>query len=277
MALHHAAVAAEPRALPRERAAAPAIEIDGLSLRYESGAALDAITCALREGEQVAVVGPNGAGKSSLFKVLAGLIRPSAGGVRFFGQRGLPAGSLAYVPQRSQVDWRFPASVADVVMMGRAGRIGLFRRPARRDRELVREALAAVKLEELASRQISQLSGGQQQRVFLARALAQEARILLMDEPLTGLDVRSQDDIFQILDGLRPRKVTVLTALHDLDLAARHFDRVMLLNRRLIGLGPADEVFNPARLVEAYGGHLHLAVTREGILTVADTCCGDHA
>jgi len=272
MALPQAALAAEPRALPRELTT-PAIEIDGLCVAYDSGMALDNVSCSLREGEQVAVVGPNGAGKSSLFKALVGLLRPSRGGVRFFGQAGAAPSSVAYVPQRSQVDWRFPASVADVVMMGRVGRVGLFRRPGRRDRELVREALDAVKLTGLADRQIAQLSGGQQQRVFLARALAQEARILLMDEPLTGLDVRSQDDIFQILDGLRPRRVTVLTALHDLQIAARHFDRVMLLNRRLIGIGAAAEVFSPNRLVEAYGGHLHLSLTRDGILTVADTCC----
>ncbi len=130
-----------------------------------------------------------------------------------------------------------------------------------------------MKLGHLARRQIGELSGGQQQRVFLARALAQEARILLMDEPLTGLDIGSQDLLFQIVADLRARDVTILTALHDLQLAARHFDRVMLLNRRLVGIGPAAEVFAPARLVEAYGSHLHLAVTREGILTVADTCC----
>jgi ABC-type Mn2+/Zn2+ transport system ATPase subunit len=254
---------------------APALEICGLSVSYGEGLALDGVSCALREGEQVAVVGPNGAGKSSLFKAIVGLLRPSAGSIRHFAAERAEPSSVAYVPQRSQVDWRFPVSVADVVMMGRAGRVGLFRRPGPRDRALVAEALDLVRMTPLARRQISELSGGQQQRVFLARALAQQARLLLMDEPLTGLDARSQDEILQIMEDLRPRKVTVLTALHDLQLAARHFDRVMLLNRRLIGFGPATEVFAPDRLVEAYGGHLHLAVTREGILTVADTCCGD--
>ncbi|MBX0328173.1 metal ABC transporter ATP-binding protein [Oscillochloris sp. ZM17-4] len=254
---------------------APALEICGLSVSYGAGLALEGVSCALREGEQVAVVGPNGAGKSSLFKAIVGLLRPSAGSIRHFGAEQADPSSVAYVPQRSQVDWRFPVSVADVVMMGRVGRVGLFRRPGARDRALVAEALELVRMTDLARRQISELSGGQQQRVFLARALAQEARLLLMDEPLTGLDARSQDEIFQIMEDLRPRRVTVLTALHDLQLAARHFDRVMLLNRRLIGFGPAAEVFAPDRLVEAYGGHLHLAVTREGILTVADTCCGD--
>jgi manganese/iron transport system ATP-binding protein len=252
-----------------------ALEIRGLCVGYEGNTALEGVSCDLREGEQVAVVGPNGAGKSSLFKAIVGLLRPRSGEIRYFGADAAAPSAVAYVPQRSQVDWRFPVSVADVVMMGRAGRVGLLRRPGARDRALVAEALELVRLAPLARRQISELSGGQQQRVFLARALAQEARLLLMDEPLSGLDLRSQEDIFQILEGLRPRGVTVLTALHDLQLAARHFDRVMLLNRRLIGIGRAAEVFTPGHLVEAYGGHLHLAVTREGILTVADTCCGD--
>jgi manganese/iron transport system ATP-binding protein len=161
------------------------------------------------------------------------------------------------------------------VVMGRVGRVGLFRWPGPRDRALVAEALDLVHMGHLASRQISELSGGQQQRVFLARALAQEARILLMDEPLNGLDMGSQDALFQTLRELRERQVTVLVALHDLQLAARHFDRVMLLNRRLVGIGAAGEVFTPARLLEAYGSHLHLAVTRDGILTLADTCCDE--
>jgi ABC-type Mn2+/Zn2+ transport system ATPase subunit len=160
-------------------------------------------------------------------------------------------------------------------MMGRVGRVGLFRWPGPRDKALVAEALDLVHMGHLANRQISELSGGQQQRVFLARALAQEARILLMDEPLNGLDVGSQDALFQTLRELRERGVTVLVALHDLQLAARHFDRVMLLNRRLVGFGAAGEVFTPARLLEAYGSHLHLAVTRDGILTLADTCCDE--
>jgi ABC-type Mn2+/Zn2+ transport system ATPase subunit len=254
-------------------AAATALELRDLTASYGGAQALDGVSCAIAEGEQVAVVGPNGAGKSTLFKLIAGLLKPAAGEVRYFGSAAAPPGLIAYLPQRSQVDWRFPVSVSDVVMMGRVGRVGLFRRPGARDRAIVAEALELVKMGPLARRQISELSGGQQQRVFLARALAQEARVLLMDEPLNGLDVGSQDALFQIMEALRERGVTVLTALHDLQLAARQFDRVMLLNRRLVGFGAAGEVFTPARLLEAYGGHLHLSVTREGILTVADTCC----
>jgi ABC-type Mn2+/Zn2+ transport system ATPase subunit len=256
-------------------ATAPALQLDALSLRYGTGAALEHISCAIRRGEQIAVVGPNGAGKSSLFKVIAGLEQPQSGQLRFPNPACAAPGAVAYIPQRSQVDWRFPVSVFDVVMMGRTGRVGLFRRPGRSDRARVLAALDEVQMGHLAQRQISELSGGQQQRVFIARALAQEASLLLMDEPLTGLDLPSQDAIFAIFAALRDRRVTVLTALHDLQLAARHFDRVMLLNRRLIGFGTPAEVFTPTHLMRAYGGHLHLAVTDDGVLTVADTCC-DH-
>jgi manganese/iron transport system ATP-binding protein len=252
-----------------------ALQLNDLSIRYGSGTGLEAVSCSFKAGEQVAVVGPNGAGKSTLFKAITGLLRPNSGSLRYFGAPSAPPGLIAYLPQRSQVDWRFPVSVSDVVMMGRVGRVGLFRRPGARDKALVAEALNMVHMGHLAHRQISELSGGQQQRVFLARALAQEARLLLMDEPLNGLDVGSQDVLFQTMSELRERGVTVLVALHDLQLAARHFDQVMLLNRRLVGFGPAGEVFTPSRLLEAYGNHLHLAVTREGILTVADTCCDD--
>lgn len=277
MALPQVSRSAATELLPAQASGAPALELRNLSLRYGNVSALEDVSCVLRQGEQVAVVGPNGAGKSSLFKLLVGQVAPGAGSICYFGAEAAPPSTIAYVPQRSQVDWRFPVSVRDVVMMGRVGRIGLFRRAAARDRQLVADAIDLVGLTALADRQINQLSGGQQQRVFLARALAQEASLLLLDEPLTGLDAPSQDAIFTILERLRGRRVTVLTALHDLQLAARHFDRVMLLNRRLIGIGTADEVFTPNRLVEAYGGHLHLAVTRDGILTVADTCCGNDA
>jgi manganese/iron transport system ATP-binding protein len=185
----------------------------------------------------LAVVGPNGAGKSTLFKLIAGVLPSSSGQVTVYGSQ--PGGHIciAYVPQRSQVDWSFPVSVADVVMMGRVGKLGLFRRPGRKDWDYVHESLAVVGMGDLAGRQIGELSGGQQQRVFIARALAQEAELMLMDEPLTGLDVPSQQDIFEVLAALRARGVTVMIATHDLNLAAERFDRVMLLNRRLLGLG----------------------------------------
>ncbi|HZW05107.1 MAG TPA: metal ABC transporter ATP-binding protein [Anaerolineaceae bacterium] len=253
----------------------PILRVSGLTVRYESGYALRDVTFALKTGERMAVVGPNGAGKSTLFKVIAGVMEPSEGEVQIRGDE--PGGHvcIAYVPQRSAVDWNFPATVFDTIMMGRTGKIGLFRFPTARDRAIVREALAVVGLSELADRQISQLSGGQQQRMFIARALAQEAELMLMDEPLTGLDATAQADIFTILETLRRQGVTVMIALHDLDIAARRFDRVMLLNRRLIGVGAPEETFTTERLVEAYGGRMRLIPGGQGLVALDDTCCGE--
>ncbi|WP_298816277.1 metal ABC transporter ATP-binding protein [Chloroflexus sp.] len=253
--------------------AVPALTIRHLTARYRQIEALSDISIEIQAGEQVAVVGPNGAGKSTLLKAIAGLQPITTGEIRVFGTERPEPNTIAYVPQRLQVDWRFPVSVSDVVLMGRVGRIGLFRRPSRHDRELAQRALERVGLAAFADRQIGQLSGGQQQRVFLARALAQEARLLLMDEPLVGLDIPSQDEIFRTLAALRAEGVTVLTALHDLQQAARYFDRVMLLNRRLIACAPARVAFTAANLVATYGGHLHLLSDGDGLLTVADTCC----
>lgn len=253
----------------------PILKVEGLSVNYESGAALDNLSFELQRGERLAVVGPNGAGKSTLFKVISGVLRPSRGLVEVAGHE--PGGHIciAYVPQRSQVDWNFPATVADVVMMGRSGKLGLVRWPTSHDRELVKRALETVRLDDLADRQIQQLSGGQQQRMFIARALAQEAELILMDEPLTGLDTPAQDELFGIMDLLHEQGVTVLIALHDLEIASQRFDRVMLLNRRLIGLGTAEQVFKPEILLDAYGSHLRLLPGQNGILAIGDSCCDD--
>jgi manganese/iron transport system ATP-binding protein len=254
---------------------APILRVASLSVRYESGTAIEDLSFELQTGERVAVVGPNGAGKSTLFKVIAGVITPTEGRVQIYGHA--PGGHIciAYVTQRSQVDWDFPIRVADVVMMGRIGKLGFFRQPGAKDRAVVNDALGLVGLAPLARRQISQLSGGQQQRMFIARALAQEAELMLMDEPLSGLDVNSQEDIFNILDELSQRGVTVLVAMHDLKLAAQRFKRVMLLNRRLVAQGTPEQVFTPRVLTDAYGAHLHLVSTDNGILALGDTCCDD--
>jgi len=254
-------------------AGAPILEVSDVTVRYNSRLALEGVSFRLIRGERVAVVGPNGAGKSTLFKVITGVLHPTTGEVRVCGHK--PGGHIciAYLPQRSQVDWAFPVSVADVVMMGRIGRLGLLRHPGARDWEYVHQCLEVVGLADLANRQIGELSGGQQQRMFIARALAQEAELMLMDEPLTGLDVTSQEDIFRILEELRQRGVTVMVATHDLNLAAERFDRVMLLNGRLLGLGRPDEVFTTERLQAAYGGHLRLIQTGEGLMALSDTCC----
>jgi manganese/iron transport system ATP-binding protein len=252
---------------------APILEVNKLSLRYDGHFALENITFHLHAGERVAVVGPNGAGKSTLFKVVSGVLPPSSGEVKIsgFGPRGHIC--IAYVPQRSQVDWRFPASVADVVMMGRIGQIGFFRWPRRSDWNIVHDALEAVDMDSLSNRQIGELSGGQQQRTFLARALAQEAELILMDEPLNGLDIPSQEAILSMLEKLRDQKITIMVATHDLGQAASHFDRVLLLNRRLIRFGSPQEVFTSENLLNAYHGHAQLILGADGKTTLADSCC----
>ncbi len=253
---------------------APLLRTEHLSLAYETVPALVDINFQLQPGDRLAIVGPNGAGKSTLLKIIAGVLEPNRGKVFIYGHE--PGGHIcvAYVPQRNQVDWRFPVTVGDVVMMGRVGQMGLLRNPSARDWELVHHALEVVGMESYAGRQISQLSGGQQQRMFIARSLAQEAELMLMDEPLTGLDVKSQEDIFNILDNLQKQGVTVLLSLHDLDIAAKRFNLVMLLNKKMITMGPPEVALSPEKLVEAYGGHLTLIDTPEGVMPVADSCCG---
>jgi len=252
----------------------PILDVHKLDVRYNGRFALENISFHLHAGERVAVVGPNGAGKSTLFKVVAGVLQPTSGEVNVYGS--IPSGHvcIAYIPQRSQVDWTFPVSVADVVMMGRIARFGWLGWPKKRDWELVRTALETVNLANLAKRQIGELSGGQQQRMFIARALAQEAELMLMDEPLTGLDTPSQEKILSLLENLKERQVTIMVATHDLEQAAEHFDRVMLLRQRLIGFGSPDQVLQTEKLIDAYGGRVQ-RVDENSLLTV-DDCCDDH-
>jgi ABC-type Mn2+/Zn2+ transport system ATPase subunit len=250
----------------------PALEVRDLSVLYRHTHALDNISLQVQAGTRVALVGPNGAGKSTLLKTIVGLVKPTSGTIRIAGN-GLSRGSaVAYVPQRAMVDWNFPVTVRDVVMMGRIGQIGLLRLPRRQDRAQVQASLEQVRMADLAHRQIGQLSGGQQQRVFLARALAQQAQVLLLDEPFTGLDIRSQDELLQIIEGIYAMGVTVLVATHDLQQAAdtQHYEQVVLLNRRLIASGRASDVLTPAHLAEAYGTHLHRVNTPEGAILLHD-------
>jgi len=258
-------------------ASAPAVAVLGVSVMLAGRPALTDITFELNEGGQLAVVGPNGAGKTTLLRTLAGLLTPSSGEVRIHGHG--PSGHIciAFVPQRSGIDWRFPVTVTDVVMMGRTQRIGPLRRPRTRDRDNVRDALAAVDLSDLATRRIEELSGGQQQRMFLARALAQEAELILLDEPLGGLDVQSRAEVLELIASLHERSVSLIVALHDLGVAAASFDEVLLLKRRIIGHGPARDVLIEANLREAYGSCLHLAVSASGTLVVHDTACSGGA
>lgn len=256
----------------------PILTLNDVSIRFNGYPALNHISFELRRGERVAVIGPNGAGKSTLFNVIAGVLPVNSGKVTIYGNEPGRHKCIAYVPQRNHVDWRFPVSVADVVMMGRIRHLGLFKWPARRDWTLVHETLDLVGMAHLAGRQIGELSGGQQQRVFIARALAQEAELVLMDEPLTGLDAKSQEEIFSILDKLGRLQVTIMVATHDLNLAAERFDRLMLLNEKLLGFGHAAEVFTPELLSLAYSGHMRMLPTANGTMLVSDTCCnGGHA
>lgn len=252
----------------------PILDVQKISARYNGHFALEDITFHLHAGERIAVVGPNGAGKSTLFKVVAGVLQPSSGEVNVYGSRPRGHVCIAYIPQRSQVDWSFPVNVADVVMMGRSAQLGLLGWPKKRDWDLVHETLEIVELDDLAKRQIGELSGGQQQRMFIARALAQEAELMLMDEPLTGLDTPSQEGILALLDALKHQNVTVMVATHDLEQAAEYYDRIMLLNHRLIGFGTADEVLQTEQLIQAYGGRLR-SMDGDQLLAV-DDCCEDH-
>jgi ABC-type Mn2+/Zn2+ transport system ATPase subunit len=237
---------------------APAhLVVENATVSYGDKAALKEVTFCVPVGNRVAVIGPNGAGKSTLFKALVGLLPLDKGNIMI---HGLPLGHhrdcVAYVPQREEVDWRFPVTVADVVMMGRYGRLGWLRRPGKQDRTAVAESLQRMGITDLASKPIGELSGGQQQRVFLARALVQEPHILLMDEPFTGVDVSTQEATLALFDTLRDQQVTVLISTHDLKLSATRFDQVLLLNCRVIAFGTAQEVLTSQNLAEAFGGQV---------------------
>ncbi len=235
----------------------PAIEVHDLTVAYRTQPVLWDIDVSLPEGQLIAIVGPNGAGKSTLLKSVLGLVKPITGWIRIFdapyGQRRSWVG---YVPQRESVDWDFPTNALDVVMMGMYGSLGWLRRPGGKQREAALACLEHVGIRELAGRQISQLSGGQQQRVFLARALAQEARLYLMDEPFAGVDATTERAILALLNELKSKGRTVVAVHHDLQTVAEYFDHVVLLNMRLVAAGPVDEVFTPENLQRTYGGRL---------------------
>jgi manganese/iron transport system ATP-binding protein len=252
---------------------APTVAFHNVSVRYDGVVALDNVSFHLSEGEQVAVVGPNGAGKSTLFNTIVGKVRPTGGEVQIYGSGPKGHICIGYVPQRNAIDWRFPVTVRDVVMMGRTSKIGFLRWAGGQDHELVEKALVDVRIDHLADRQIGELSGGQQQRVFLARAMAQEAQLLLLDEPFTGLDTPSQQILLEILEELHGRRITILVATHDLNQAAERFGRIMLLNRQLVADGAPQEVLTADLLRRAYGSHLHVIPGLEGGLVVADACC----
>jgi ABC-type Mn2+/Zn2+ transport system ATPase subunit len=259
------------------RADALVLEVRNLCVDYRGARALDNISFSLQTGEHVAVVGPNGAGKSTLFKAVAGILPGAPGCVQVFGANPQEHFCIAYVVQRSQVDWTFPVTVFDVVMMGRAGEIGPFRQPRKHDRDRVLACLEKVGLADFRHRQIAELSGGQQQRMFIARALAQEAKLVLMDEPFAGLDIKSRNDLLSIFADLRRDRVTLLVALHDLQLAAERFEKVLLLNRELIGIGRPSEVITAQHIMAVFGHHSHQIDSDGRVIIVHDDCCGGGA
>lgn len=236
-----------------------AVELHNLTASYQRKPVLWDIDFRLPEAQLIGIVGPNGSGKTTLLRNIMGLMEPDSGYVRLFGQSLDEVRSrISYVPQRETVDWNFPASVREVVEMGRYRKNMLFKRLKRQDHELVQEALEQVGLLELADRQIAQLSGGQQQRVFIARSLAQQADLYLMDEPFVGVDAATEEAILKVLTGLREKGKTVIIIHHDLQTAYQYFNWMVLLNTRLIAAGPKEEVFTHENLQEAYGGKLTL-------------------
>jgi ABC-type Mn2+/Zn2+ transport system ATPase subunit len=251
--------------------AAPAnIEIQDVSVLYGSKPALDHITVSIPGGHQVAVVGPNGAGKSTLFKLLVGLIRPTEGKLQIHSRP--PGGELdcvAYVPQREEVDLRFPITVQEVIMMGRYMHYGPLKRPSRNDHDAVNSAMDQLGIRKLAQSALNELSGGQLQRVFLARAIAQEPHILLMDEPFNGVDVSTQEATFEILSNLKSKNVTVMVSTHDLNMAASKFESILLINHSLIASGSPQSVMTKNNLAAAFGSQVFLM---DGTAMV-DHCC----
>jgi len=234
-----------------------AIEVNDLTVAYRDKPVLWDVDLEVPTGTLLAIVGPNGAGKTTLIKAILGLVPAAAGQVLIYDQPYAQQRHLVgYVPQRGSVDWDFPTSVLDVVMMGRYGTLGWIRRPGRRERALALDALEKVGMRDFADRQISQLSGGQQQRVFLARALVQDAQVYFMDEPFQGVDATTERAIVTLLQELRAADKTVVVVHHDLQTVPEYFDWVTLLNVRRIASGPVDQAFTEENLRLTYGGRV---------------------
>ena len=234
----------------------PVLSVEGVSVEMGGFRVLNDVSFSADAGTLMGVVGPNGAGKTTLFNVISGVLPVLKGRVLFDGEDAdRSKGALAYVPQRERVNWRFPLSVAEVVMLGRSQRIGLFRRPGQRDREAVESSLHRVGLWDQRSALVAELSGGQRQRVFVARALAQEAEIILLDEAFSGVDVGSQEGLVSVLRELRDDGKVVLIATHDLTNLAQRFDEVLCLNHHVCAFGPPETAFTAEVLEELYGAH----------------------
>jgi manganese/zinc/iron transport system ATP- binding protein len=245
--------------MEKEISIKPSLEIHDLTVAFDRKPVLWNIDLTLPQGKLIGIVGPNGAGKSTLIKAVMGLLPLSSGYAKLFDQ---PIDEvrkrISYVPQRESVDWDFPASVLDIVLMGRYGKLGLFKRPRNADQDVAIDCLKKVGMESFANRQISQLSGGQQQRTFLARALAQQADIYFMDEPFAGVDAATESAIINLLRTMTESKKTVIVVHHDLQSVPQYFDWIIMLNTRLVACGPTATTFNQENLQQTYGGKLTL-------------------
>jgi ABC-type Mn2+/Zn2+ transport system ATPase subunit len=247
-----------------------AVAIHGVTAGYGRRTALSDVNLTVARGSLLAVIGPNGAGKSTLLKLIAGLIRPESGQITVLG--GLPGSagrSIAYLPQAEAVDWEFPVTVGEVAMMGRYARLGFGRQPGRHDHHVVGDALETVGMHGMIDRQIGALSGGQRRRVFLARALAAEPELYLLDEPVTGVDARTQEDLMDVLEAEARAGKTVIATTHDLICAAQRFHQAALLNGRVVAQGSAELVLDQRLLSETYGGHV-LVLPGDGQRMVLD-------
>ncbi|WP_199620564.1 metal ABC transporter ATP-binding protein [Paenibacillus alkalitolerans] len=233
------------------------LSVKGMTVAYQKKPVLENVSFEVPEGRLIGIVGPNGAGKSTLIKSILGLVPSAAGEVGIYGKSYKEQRKIVgYVPQRESVDWDFPTNALDVVTMGTYGKLGWFQRPGAKERDIAMDALAKVGMSEFAGRQISQLSGGQQQRIFLARALAQNAKLYFMDEPFVGVDAATEKAIITLLNELKKEGKTVLVVHHDLATVDQYFDWVLLLNKTVIDVGPTKDVFTKELLQKTYGGKL---------------------
>ena len=237
----------------------PPLMVSNLSMRYHHKPVLTDVSFQIPEGKTIAIVGPNGAGKSTLLKGIMGLEPTMGGEICFFGKplthKRL---AIAYVPQREEIDWDFPINVFDVVLMGRHGQLKLWQRPSQIDKDIAKQALNDLNMWDFKDRQISELSGGQQQRVFLARALAQKARLYLMDEPFSGVDVSTEKAIIKLFKKLKHQGKTIVCVHHDLNTVGEYFDWIIFINARLVAAGPVETVLTKDNLNKTYGGRLSL-------------------
>lgn len=244
------------------------IDLKNVTVSYDKRPVLRGVSLSIEPGQVVGLLGPNGSGKTTLLKAIMGLALLDNGRI-FIYDKPLDANRklIAYIPQKESVDWDYPVVVSDVVMMGRYGHLGWIRRPSRRDHEIVAKALEQVEMSPYADRQIGHLSGGQQQRVFLARSLAQEAQILLLDEPFVGVDAATERAIFSLMTKLKDEGKTLLVVNHDLsNNVIKNFDSLILLNQRLVAYGTTAQVFTPELLRKAYGGRLTMLQQVEGFM-----------